>query len=326
MRRYPIAVAVFAAFWVASSSCALAASDKWHVTGPKTLDRLTIYFVHGSDATSAAPLVLREAMAQGLLRISAAPDKDGIKSGITLENLGDRELFLQSGQTLKTEASYRMIVDTLVLPPHSTAVPVRSYCIGFSQDQANWPCPRIDYREFFKQAPIMTRATRIEIQALGAEAESQLPLYFFTFISAGLADSGPDRRTDAQHRKLFDRLEPLGHQAPDIIGCVLAIDGAIAAADVYAEHALFLKMWPALLGYGVGETSIANKKKAPIPSAAAVERFLAAPLTQEATSRDILPGQVERLRHNDDAWLVETERSDGSWIARSFLGRSWNSR
>jgi len=46
------------------------------------------------------------------------------------------------------------------------------------------------------------------------------------------------------------KLEPVVQGKDDVIGCAVAVNGAIESADVYASHALFAKVWPTLLRGG----------------------------------------------------------------------------
>ncbi|MFN3746535.1 MAG: ARPP-1 family domain-containing protein [Hyphomicrobiaceae bacterium] len=106
----------------------------------------------------------------------------------------------------------------------------------------------------------------------------------------------------------------------DVIGVVVAINGAITGGDLYPSNGLFRKMWPKLVRAAATE-ALANPAKdmsAP-PSIADVEKFLAAAESGETSTRALADIAEHETRESADALKVEARTSDGRWIHRNFL-------
>ena len=76
---------------------ATAANAGTQVSGPVVHDNLAVYFVHGSAAQNAVPMSLEEALAKGRLRVN----ETGSVNELTVENVGDDEVFVQAGEIVK---------------------------------------------------------------------------------------------------------------------------------------------------------------------------------------------------------------------------------
>ena len=59
-----------------------------------------------------------------------------------------------------------------------------------------------------------------------------------------------DKKLENAVEPYLRKLEPVVQGKDDVIGCAVAVNGAIESADVYASHALFVKVWPTLLRGG----------------------------------------------------------------------------
>jgi hypothetical protein len=84
-------------------------------------------------------------------------------------------------------------------------------------------------------------------------------------------------------------IEPAGLKGDDIVGVVVAINGRISGADVYASNALFRKMWPKL-ARAVSTEALAAKAQgpsAPLPSPEAAAAFLDGARKGEGSVRTI---------------------------------------
>lgn len=84
-------------------------------------------------------------------------------------------------------------------------------------------------------------------------------------------------------------IEPAGLSGDDIVGVVVAINGRISSADVYASNALFRKMWPKL-ARAVSTEALAGKAQessSPHPSSEAAAAFLDGARKGEGSVRKI---------------------------------------
>lgn len=67
------------------------------VSGPIVHDNLAIYFVHGQATRGAVPVSLEEALANGRVKVR----ETGTVNELTVENVGNDEIFIQAGDIVK---------------------------------------------------------------------------------------------------------------------------------------------------------------------------------------------------------------------------------
>ena len=72
--------------------------DANRISGPLVHENLAVYFIHGSSAPGKVPLTLEEAMASGAVKVRETSNVNQLE----IENLGDHEVFVQSGERRKT--------------------------------------------------------------------------------------------------------------------------------------------------------------------------------------------------------------------------------
>jgi ARG/rhodanese/phosphatase superfamily protein len=106
------------------------AADAYRLSGPFVHDNLAIYLVHGKSAPGAVPLTLEEAMTRKLVRVH----ETGTVSQLEIENLGDQEVFVQSGDIVKGGKQDRALIVSLMLPPQSGRISIASFCV----EQGRW--------------------------------------------------------------------------------------------------------------------------------------------------------------------------------------------
>jgi hypothetical protein len=93
---------------------------------------------------------------------------------------------------------------------------------------------------------------------------------------------------------------------------------------VYESHQLFLKMWPGLLRFSVGDTRLAVKPQTVLPPYDAVMHFLESTEWGSVTQHHLPNGSIEEMREGLEAWRVETRRTNESWVARTYLSKAQN--
>ena len=88
----------------------LPAADGARVSGPIVHDNLAIYLVHGSATGGAVPMSLEEALAKGRVKVR----ETGSVNELTVENVGNDEVFVQAGDIVKGGRQDRVLsVDLL---------------------------------------------------------------------------------------------------------------------------------------------------------------------------------------------------------------------
>jgi hypothetical protein len=95
------------------------------ISGPFEHENLAVYFIHGKSAPGKVPLTLEEAMASGGVNVRETSNVNRLE----IENLGDDEVFVQSGDIVKGGKQDRTLMVSLLLPPKSGTVPIASFCV-----------------------------------------------------------------------------------------------------------------------------------------------------------------------------------------------------
>jgi hypothetical protein len=122
-----ILVAATALFAVGARA---AEPETYRISGPVVHENLAIYFVHGPSAPGPVPLTLQEALANGSVEVR----ETGSVNQLEVENRGDAEVFIQSGDIVKGGRQDRVLTVSLIVPPHSGPMPIASFCV----EQGRW--------------------------------------------------------------------------------------------------------------------------------------------------------------------------------------------
>jgi hypothetical protein len=177
MRAAWVMLAATALFAVGASA---AEPEAYRISGPVVHENLQIYFVHGKSADGPVPLTLQEALANG----SAVVRETGSVNQLEVENTGDSAVFIQSGDIVKGGRQDRVLTVSLIIPPHSGAMPIASFCV----EQGRWTARgREDAHRFeTASASVPSREAKIAMKAPAAAAP---PVAGFTSEGAAIARS-----------------------------------------------------------------------------------------------------------------------------------------
>jgi hypothetical protein len=345
-RRSLLALAVLSLpLGLASGPIVARAESAYRITGPVVHENLAVYFVHGASSAGAVPLTLAEALEAKAVRVV----ETGSVNELVIENLGDREIFVQSGDIVKGGQQDRVLSVSLLLPPHSGRISIAAFCV----EQGRWSRRGVEDAGQFATAAaaVPSRAAKLAIQAapqsapvaglfLGSDrpvgdrqqavweeaARIQRDLSAQLGGSVASPQSGTSLQLALENEKLKEAqrgyvaaLQPAGEQDGDVIGYAFAINGKLSSADIYPSNALFRKMWAKLLTANATEAIAARSGGgAAAPESAAVAAFLDA-AERGAASKRALPLAAELEIHSaDSAVYLETRRKDGSWVHRGY--------
>ncbi|HML12554.1 MAG TPA: DUF6569 family protein [Xanthobacteraceae bacterium] len=318
---------------------AAAEPESYRISGPVVHENLAIYFVHGPSAAGPVPLTLQEALANG----SAQVRETGNVNQLEVENTGDTELFIQSGDIVKGGRQDRVLTVSLIVPPHSGPMPIDSFCV----EQGRWSGRgREDARRFeTASSSVPSREAKIamKVPAVAPAAPNPAhPPYLSSLdvsqrqhemwndvakiqdkLSRALAApvAMPESRSSLQlsleNEKLKDAqavyvkaLQPAGEADDDVIGYVFAVNGKLNSADLYPSNGLFRKMWPKLLAANAIEAIGDKAPGAPaaMPSSADVLAFLKAAEAGKAVERPLTRTIKLETREAAGALFFETRR------------------
>jgi hypothetical protein len=338
---HAILAAASAAVLALVAGSAAAEPEKYRVSGPVVHENLAIYFIHGTSASGPVPLTLQEALANG----SAQVRETGNVNQLEVENTGDTDVFIQSGDIVKGGRQDRVLTVSLIIPPHSGKLPIASFCV----EQGRWTARGAeDARRFATAAAaVPSREAKIAMKAPNAAPPGSLSGAPVVGHLVG-ADTGerqrevwndvsklqeklsrslkadvamPQSRSSLQlsleNEKLKDAqagyvttLQPAGEGDGDIVGYVFAINGKLNSADLYPSNGLFRKMWAKLLAANaieaIGEKGAAA---AALPSTDDVLAFLKTAEEGKASERALMQNVKLETREADNALFFETRRN-----------------
>jgi hypothetical protein len=134
-------------------------ADEYRVSGPVVHDNLAIYLVHGKSAAGPVPLTLAEALAKSAVKVH----ETGNVNELQIENLGNDEVFVQSGDIVKGGQQDRVLTVSLILPKKSGRIPIASFCV----EQGRWSARgKEDVKTFATaSAAIPSREAKIAMRA-----------------------------------------------------------------------------------------------------------------------------------------------------------------
>ncbi|HLL28467.1 MAG TPA: DUF6569 family protein [Xanthobacteraceae bacterium] len=322
------------------------AAQGYRISGPITHENLSLYFVHGEADKGPVPLTLEEALAQSKIRV----DETGSVNELSLENLGDEEVFIQAGDIVKGGRQDRVIGVSFLVPKKSGRIPISSFCV----EHGRWTQRGAEDATRFASSGLSasSRESKMAIFAPAPEAVNANPAARAAEVSmrqrAIWADveqtqrkleenvgspiaSGASRTSlqlSLENEKLAETKEPylkaLADAAGgdnDIVGYVFAVNGKINSGDIYPSNGLFQKMWSKLLNASVTE-AIGEKNGAAgmPPSTQEVLAFLDDAEKGKASVREVNNVKVE-TRESAKSLYSESERSIGGFAHKSYIYR-----
>jgi hypothetical protein len=331
------------------------AADDIRVSAPIVHDNLAIYLLHGSAARGAVPRTLQEALADGSVRV----EETGSVNTLTVENVGDSEVFIQAGDIVKGGRQDRVLSVDLLLPPRSERLPIAAFCV----EEARWSARGDEDPRQFSSAvsSLPSQEAKLAMRAYASAAASpqgpagqttaplshgdstlsqqeimwqsvkttQERLAHSVGVPVAAPASPSSLQLSLESEKLkqaqaayLTALANAGEAGDDIVGYAFAINGKINGADVYASNELFRKMWRKQLSANVTE-AISKKDTAGAapPSVKDVEAFLRTADTGIKADRKINANVRLATLDVGPSLYAETRRADGSWVHRNYLAK-----
>lgn len=254
------------------------------VEGPYLRGKLAVYVVRGPQTDSRSFVTLDEGLKSG--EVTVRERGGGEVNRLEVENGSGAFLFLHVGDVIRGGKQDRTIATDVVLPPESAPVAVDAFCV----EQGRWAAEGAKALVFSaNDALVSGAALKRSIQAdrsqqgvwsevAGTEervavyAEAPSPRLSSSGTYSAIVGNEPLR---AEREDYLQTLLPQVTAHDDAIGVVVAIDGQVVEADIYASHALFKKLARKLLDSYVQESILAGEvTKAQAPPLDEVARFL----------------------------------------------------
>jgi hypothetical protein len=265
----------------------------------------------------------------------------GTVSELTIENLSGQEIFVQAGEIVTGGKQDRVISSNLILPPHSGRISMAAFCVepgrwvahedqdGHSFTIATRSMPTSGTSWVMVAAAsgrsAATRAAQSQVWEDGRRTRSSLSqqLRADPSTSTSLASTLESGWLEQAAGQFSEILTPPGLDAQDVVGYVIAINGHIVSGEIFASNALLRKLWPKL-ARGAVVDAIAGRPEnlgLPVPSLDKITQFLAPPQADGVEGQRLTEYTTQKVFHDDARFLIETTRSDGSWVAKMYQAK-----
>ena len=318
-----------------------AETSDYKISGPYTHKNLSIFLLHGKESAAAA-----EARASGkiFLTLSEAITQKKVVvyetktvNTLTIENLSNDEVFVQSGDIVKGGQQDRMLAVDLILPARSGKVSIEAFCV----EQGRWSKRGTETVTQFHSANdrAATRELKLaakrsksqgEVWAKVAEAQAKLASNVGAPVTSQQSASSlqltlENERVRATTEEYVKALEGIVSKHPDAIGYAFAINGQVNSADVYASPALFAKLWPGLLKASAVEAVAELKAGKPESAARAedVSSFIEESESGAADDKDVNTRVQLRTKETQSNIVFETRdrARKSAWVHRSYINK-----
>jgi hypothetical protein len=222
------------------------------------------------------------------------------------------------------------------VPPRSGRLPIKSFCV----ESGRWRQRGSEDVAKFSESNRMVNSKELKMAAKHSKdqgqvwkkvSEAQEKLAANAQVDLSKQSSRTSLQQTLEHEELKKALENhikafssilKGRGKSDVIGFAFAINGKINSADVYASHALFLKLWPKLLRATATE-AVAEKQKDKTfeaPTQEVILSFFADAEQSKATGEDVTAKVRAVTRESEENLLFDCEDKDrGRLIHRNYL-------
>ena len=236
-----------------------AASTPGTLDGPYTHGNLSLYVVRGGSDDRRTYLTLDQGLAARTVEVreqgAAAGQDQAQVNSLEIENKSDKWLFLQAGDIVKGGKQDRTIMTDMVLAPHSKPQAIDAFCVEHgrwtpTQDGLAFKAnPGIVAGGSLKraiqseknQSRVWQEVARTETAAVAVAAPASVDgAREMRLSSTGTYNAIAENKALNDRRTAYvNALLPSIRKHKDAIGLAMAINGTMAAADVYASSALF---------------------------------------------------------------------------------------
>jgi len=290
-----------------------ARAGQYTISEPIAYENLTIFMIHGKDRIKGTKfLTLKEALEKKV----AILHETGSVGRLTIQNLGDKPIYVQSGDIVKGGKQDRTLQWDMVVPAKSGKVPLKSFCV----EQRRWSQRGRESADKFDSSRNMLASKDLKLAAKSAgnqgevwrevdRTKKKLSANLGVNVSSAQSASSLELALDnKQLREAVDKYVKKLAKAPEgrkgVVGFAFAINGEVNSIDVYASSALFRKLWPKLLKASATEAVAERKKDGRFPAVkvAAVEALIAEMQKGKASTTDL--SKRIRLRKSESASAV----------------------
>jgi len=254
------------------------------ITGPHRHDNLALFLIHGPDTMKGKQVVtLHEAVKRG----QAVVHDTGPM--LAVENRSGSDLFIQSGDIVKGGNQDRSIQYDLLVPANSGRVPLAAFCVEAGRSSPRGLEPGRVFGSATDQLPgkrlrlaiLQQHSQQAVWQGVG-KIQQDLKIKLGESVQSSLSTTSlqltlENNRLGQTVQNYLQELSPILEGKQDVIGVVVAINGRLHSADLYASADLFRALYPKLLKAAAIEALAepARAEAAPLPAAESIANWLA---------------------------------------------------
>lgn len=304
--------------------------SNYRLSGPYTHKNLTVFLIHGKDQTNKTFLTLQEALAQKKVRVYETKDVNEL----AIRNLSNQDIYVQAGDIVRGGDQDRMISVDFIVPPKSGRMPIAAFCVESgrwskrgNETNASFDSSENSATNGLRLAAVKNEAPQQAVWDNVKTVQANLSVNVGGSVNSSVSASSmelsmEDSKVKETSAAYINTLGGLLRSRSDVIGYVLAINGKVTSADVYASHALFAKLWPKLLKSNAVEAiaELQGAEHQPVTSEI-VQTFLTDSEKATAAAKEVTPRVRMVTREDDKSIFSETQdrqQKDG-YIHRNYM-------
>ncbi len=316
---------------VIAQSAQKGAASAVRVEGPLVNQNLAIYVVRGKATDSRKYITLNEAMREKTVVLreqgtGSGQDRSQVNE-LEIQNKSDQWLYIQAGDVIQGGKQDRTIGTDVAIPPHSKPQPISAFCV----EHGRWT-PKSGSMAFESNTALLgsskmkksiqgdknQSAVWAEVAAQEVKARESLNANPNISAQASLSTTGTynaivqNSEIRGERADYVNALLPQLEKRSDAVGIVVAINGELTAADVYASSALFQNLVRKLVESYALEALLARKQAgasaAPAPPKQAAVSFLTE--VSQAAGKDEKVGDSLHRTTRESEGAVSYEYTD----------------
>ncbi|HYE97366.1 MAG TPA: DUF6569 family protein [Planctomycetota bacterium] len=305
----------------------------YRLDGPHARGNLTLYFLCSKEAVGDTDCVtLEEGLGSGVLRVTEKAQGAEVNE-LQVENVGDRPVYLQAGDTVKGGQQDRTLAADVVLPPKSGPRTLDAFCVepGRWEARPGAAAASVEAPLAFQAAPAPVASKEQKLALKYAKSQEQVWEEGRKVNQAFARQSGGGQAADSFvlavenpeiQKKVAEAVAALEKAIPsDAVGVAVAVNGKLESVDAYASTGLFRKLWPKLLRGAVLESLAKKADGDPKPVTEADVRAALAKAAEGHATTETRPGNMTVKVYDREKTLLFDTESEGKLMHRQLLTR-----
>jgi hypothetical protein len=307
-------------------------AQNYRLSGPYTHKNLTIFLVHGKDLLPGKNfLTLQEALAQKKVRVYETKEVNEL----AIRNLSNQDIYVQAGDIVRGGEQDRMISVDFIVPPRSGRMPIAAFCV----ESGRWSKRGEEQAGFFSSSENAASTKELKLAAKRtmsqdavwqkvSDAQEKLGRNVGASVQAPMSVSSLELSVSNTQvvettEPYIDALDKILRNKTDVIGYAFAINGHVNSADIYASHALFVKLWPKLLKATATEAvaELNGKVNAEPVGEENIQEFLVGSEKPKPQAKDVTRRVRMVTREGDKNIFFETQdrTQKDAWVHRNYI-------